>query len=264
MLMIMYYYDETSKRFESPFTAVKHKSTPPDNYEQSLSQIFPFFNILDFQLKNKFKKRLEHFIKIHSFEGREGLAVTDEMRLLISAAAVRMTLGLNYYDFSLFPEILIYPDVYYSPFSKTHNKGETNPQGIIAFSWPHLVEGFKTESDHINLAYHEFAHALIFAAVSDTPSDSGFEAGYEMFSDALSHDHLSQKVYSLKIFRDYAFTNKMEFFAVAAENFMEAPRDLHDECYELYDILRHMLRQDPLTHQYGLHFTYDDFWKTDF
>ena len=46
-------------------------------------------------------------------------------------------------------------------------------------------------------------------------------------------------------FRNYAFRNKMEFFAVAAEHFFETPVQFKKEIPELYKVISKMLNQNP-------------------
>jgi MtfA peptidase len=232
----------------------RYKPIASRRYHRTLTERFPFYAGLNEPLQHRFTSRLVHFMRAHTFEGRESFVVTTECKVLISSAAVHLTLGLDDYSFAGIDKVIVYPGIFHSKFTGTYNRGETNPHGIVVFSWPHIVEGFADLKDHMNLAYHEFAHALILQSVNDRMNDEIFNHGYILFSDALKEDHLSQRVRKLNIFRDYAFTNKMEFFAVAVEHFMETPRQLHDECYELYDLLRHMLRQDPLTDEYGTHF----------
>jgi MtfA peptidase len=233
-----------------------------EGYEQILSDKFSFYNTLDEKQKILFCRRLEHFVKHRIFQGREGFIVTEESRILISAAAIRLTFGLNDYMLSDFHDILIYPHTFYSKFSRTNNKGETNPHGIIVFSWPDVVEGFRTVEDHINLAYHEFAHALLLQDSTQGLADSMFPYGYQLLNHALMKKHLSQRAHHDNLFRDYAYTNKMEFFAVATEYFLESPEYLREKCSELYDIMMRTLRQDPISKQYGLSFQYaPDFWE---
>jgi MtfA peptidase len=235
----------------------KPKSKPPNaEFEPLLTRYFPFYNSLDDRLKKKFRKRLAWFLRIHSFEGREGFIITDEVMILISAAAINLTLGLKDYKFRDFEKIIVYPGIFFSPFTHTHNKGETNPHGMIVFSWTHLKEGFSTTTDHINLGYHEFAHALLLQESNEGVNDSMFHWGYRRFSNSLLHEHLSQQVKELDIYREYAFTNKMEFFAVSAESFMEAPEFLYEKCPRMYDLMCRILRQDPVHKEFGLRYFY--------
>lgn len=83
------------------------------------------------------------------------------MKILVADSAVKLTFGLRIFIFEQFGKIFIFKSEFYSDYSHTKNKGETNPAGVIVFSWKDLVEGDLNESDGINLGLHEFAHALM-------------------------------------------------------------------------------------------------------
>jgi len=121
-----------------------------------------------------------------------------------------------------------------------------------------VEEGFADITDKINLGYHEFAHALILQHFNSGVGDGMFNIGYEKFCRALEAKHLAKKVEEANFLRDYAFTNKMEFFAASAEYFLEAPEEMHEYSKDLYYILVRMLRQDPLHQFYGLEFIYKE------
>ncbi len=216
-----------------------------------------FYQQLPPEIKMKFRHRLAAFIKAHDFEGHQQLTITEEMKVLISAAAVHLTLGLNDFELSDFRKIFVYPEVYYSGYSKTTNRGETNPHGIIALTWRFVEEGFADLSDKMNLGYHEFAHALILQHSNGNLGDGMFAYAYQMFCYKIKQEHLARNVEESGLLRDYAFTNKMEFFAVSAEYFLEAPEEMRDKCPDLFDMMVRMLRQDPTHQYYGLKFEYD-------
>jgi Mlc titration factor MtfA (ptsG expression regulator) len=138
------------------------------------------------------------------------------------------------------------------------NRGETNPHGILAFSWPHLKDGFATTKDKINLGYHEFAHALLLQESQEEYGDSQFDRGYQLFSVAMEQFKIARRALELDFLRDYAFTNKMEFFAVCSEHFMEAPEEMYEKFPGLYHLMCRMLRMDPITSRFHLHFQYDE------
>jgi len=223
-----------------------------------LHRNLPFYDTLDEQGKKRFNHRMALFLEFHQFYGRDGLVITEEMKITIAGAGIHLTFGMDDFMFYSFLDIYVYPAAYYSPFSKTMNKGETNPQGIIAFSWPHLEEGFETTSDKINLGYHEFAHALLLQQSQEELNDSTFGDGYRLFSIAMQKYKIARQAYQLDFLREYAFTNKMEFFAVCTEHFMEAPEDLNNKFPGLYLIMTRMLRIDPLNRGTHLSFDYDD------
>jgi MtfA peptidase len=226
-------------------------------YEFILQTKTHFYENLPAEIKKRFLHRLENFIERHDFDGHQGLMVIDEMRVLISAAAIHLTLGLNDYELTDFRKIIVYPDVYYSGYSKTTNRGETNPHGIIALTWRFVEEGFADITDKVNLGYHEFAHALVLQHVNGGLNDEMFSYGYQKFCYMLKKEHLAKHVEEAGFMRDYAFTNKMEFFAASAEYFLEAPEEMRENSADLFYIMVRMLRQDPTHQYYGLKFSYN-------
>jgi MtfA peptidase len=242
--LITYFKDNHTDGFSLPYEFILQNKTH-------------FYSQLPAEMKKRFLHRLDNFIESHDFEGHQELTVTDDMRVLISAAAIHLTLGLNDYELSDFRKIFVYPDVYYSGYSKTTNRGETNPHGIIALTWPYVEEGFADVTDKMNLGYHEFAHALILQHVNGGLNDEMFTYGYENFCYMLHEENLAKKVEDAGFMRDYAFTNKMEFFAASAEFFLEAPEEMREKSKDLFYIMVRMLRQDPTHQYYGLTFKYN-------
>jgi len=232
-------------------------------YDYVLRKKTLFYRYLPYQIRKKFIRRVKNFIDNHDFEGHEGLAVTDEMRILVSAAAVHLTLGLSDYEMRDFRRIFIYPDVYYSGYSKTINRGETNSHGIITLTWRFVEEGFDDQSDKKNLGYHEFAHALLLQHSGGMLNDRNFDLGYEQFCYMIREEHLAHRVEEAGFIRDYAFTNIMEFFAVSAECFLESPEVMKEKSPELFSAMMHMLRQDPIKREYGLSFIDFSFWDPE-
>jgi Mlc titration factor MtfA (ptsG expression regulator) len=216
-----------------------------------LEQHIPFYRGLDAKMRARFDHRAALFLKNHNFLGREGLMVTEEMKMVVTGTAIHLSFGLSEFLFTPFQDILIYPDVYFSPESKTYNKGEANPHGLLVFSWPHLLDGFRTEEDKINLGYHEFAHAALLMEASQTDVDMIDSMGYEVFSLALVKYKIAQKAQELNFLRDYAFTNKMEFFAVCTEHFLEKPGEMNEKFPELYLLMSFIYHMDPIRKNYS-------------
>ena len=54
------------------------------------------------------------------------------------------------------------------------------------------------------------------------------------------------------VLREYAYTNREEFFAVCVEYFFEVPKLLKESKPEIYDLVSEMLNQDTLN-------IYDDY-----
>ena len=60
-----------------------------------LRQYFSFYSKLTKQQQRYFEHRLALFIKDKDFIGREGLLITDEVKVLVSATAIMLTLGFR-------------------------------------------------------------------------------------------------------------------------------------------------------------------------
>jgi Mlc titration factor MtfA (ptsG expression regulator) len=129
-------------------------------------------------------------------------------------------------------------DYYNSVFTKQWHKGEVNPGfRVIAFSWRGIAEGMKVPDDGINLLLHEFAHALWLEHKLVGHQYKVLDPHWvEQFEKYAEHEMANLNANEKHFFRKYAFENIEEFFAVAVENFSE-----------LYRILAHLFKQDPLT-----------------
>lgn len=146
-----------------------------------LQNQFEFYKKISPRLRKYFEHRVATFIETYPIHGREGLIVTDQMRVLIASTAVMLTFGMKNYLFTIVEKILIYPDVYYSKINDNFHKGEFNPRmKTIVFSWKHFMEGYTISNDNLNLGLHEFSHVLHFQGMlnSDT-SATIFSVSYQ-------------------------------------------------------------------------------------
>jgi hypothetical protein len=207
-----------------------------------LRKFNPYYNLLSPAEQLIFDRRLKIFIFHKKFIPRQMPEVTEEMKVLISSSAIQLTFGLDFSGFTHFKNILVYPDSYYSQISKKYHNGEVNPKmKLIIVSWKHFVSGYMKHDDGRNLGLHEMAHAV---KLDDRVRPLFRVRGWELWYH-LAEQHM-QSPDRGKLFRDYAFTNYHEFFAVAVENFFERPMEFQKLKPELYEVLVYLLRQDPM------------------
>jgi MtfA peptidase len=211
--------------------------------EQILKLYSRYYRSLPEKKQSVFETRMVRFINNKEFLAKGDLKLTDEMVVLAAESAIKLTFGLRNYKFSEFEQIYFFKSAFYSDFSKTTNVGETNPRGVIVFSWKDLVSGDTNESDNINVGLHEFAHAYMLD--NKTNEDQYFNVQCARFDDLYADKNKMESIRSQQVFIDYAFRNKMEFFAVAVEHFFETPDAMKKDIPELYGILCKMLNQDP-------------------
>jgi Mlc titration factor MtfA (ptsG expression regulator) len=211
--------------------------------EQSLTKYFPYYNNLNEALKVVFKKRLQQFIKnkifiIHAKEGYK------EMPILLSAAAIQITFGLENYMLSYFKYLQIHPEEYFAANSFRVLAGHVQGNSItIAFN--QLLKGNQIANDGSNVGLHEMAHALYYQEIiiNQTPHDS-FDYLFEKVLEE------GEEVYAFKhkntLFSDYAFKELQEFWAESVEIFFEKPQQMQQFFPELFEIICNLLQQNPL------------------
>jgi len=208
--------------------------TPQYIYSTLLSEL-PYFKRLDVKKRELLCARTAEFIKLTKFVGKQKLEVTDKMKVLIAACSQQLTLSFKKnYLYNHFDRILVYPEKYFSPFSKTHNVGEMNTAGLVIFSWPDFYNGIKLD-DNRNVGLHEFAHALEFIDIAQKDTDKRFSYALDK-EFMVAYDYIKHRPEE-HFFRSYAATNRAEFFAVATEYFFESPVDFsraHPEIFALF------------------------------
>ncbi|MDQ7917610.1 zinc-dependent peptidase [Mesonia sp. MT50] len=212
-------------------------------HQEFLKQNFLFYTRLSTKQQRFFQHRLVTFVAHKSFEGRDDFEITEEVKLYIGATAVMLTFGMRNFLLNRLQKIIIYPDVYFSTINKVKHKGEFNPHlKALVFSWKDFLEGFDNDKDNVNLAIHEFMHVIQI----NTHNHKNISA--VIFSDAnkelenlLKQDHLRHKLINSRYFREYAFTNRVEFLAVLVESFIESPQVFEQNFPEFYKKIKEML-----------------------
>lgn len=211
-----------------------------------LEQNFPYYQKLPPKSKLIFQSRVRRFYQLKSFIGKEGLTLTDEMKIFISASAIQLTFGLRDFRFLHFKTIEIYSENFFSKSGQAYHLGETDTRGILRFSWHDFVKGYAIGDDNRNLGLHEFSHALFLNYLSGKKNDLHFEKYYEVWKSEGSEQYFGLKKKDCPYIREYAQTNLMEFFAVCVECFFETPAELHRLHPKIFHSLKKLLGQNPM------------------
>jgi len=231
--------------FEASFTEVDIPSASANDYATIIARVIPYFNQLNDANKQKFLKRVYNFKSIKTFHFH-GIDRQEEIEILISAAAVQVSFGLNKYLLSFFKDIHILADAYQSIDSNETYIGHVAPNGIY-ISWKYFVRGFSDYSDGVNVALHEMAHALHHENfIKETGIDWDFRHDFEKLPEVFGPMVIRAVIEKRSYLRGYAFTNFQEFWAVCVEYFFENSQGLKDNLPQLYSILCDTLNQDPL------------------
>jgi hypothetical protein len=178
------------------------------------------------------------------FSAEGDIEADDEKRVLIAAAAVQITFGLNEYDIDSIERIKIFADDIYNPRSKVRYKGLTFLDGKMFISWKHYLEGIKVQNDGIDLALHETAHGLYILLKQFRgyeTLDETLDKWYQYAYPQIDHNNEGKD----EFLRKYADANIQEFFAICIENFFERPEEFQKKLPLIYGKLCTFLNQDP-------------------
>ncbi len=228
--------------------------TFPAEWRAILEAKVPFATRIPPASRPKFEADLMIFEHEKSFVGAGDFIITEEVRVVISAAAVRLVLCLNISALDRVSEILVYPGAYQHPNPDGANQdrailGEVSDWSTVVLSWKDVVAGLRNAHDGRDTATHEFAHVLDRAsgAFNGTPNLRARE-DYAAWGHILSEHYLRLRAGDPKersILRDYAETNEAEFFAVATEVFFERSGMMKRRAPDLYEELERFYGVDP-------------------
>lgn len=220
---------------------VYKKLSPPQT--AILQNEFEFYNSLSQKHKRQFSHRMAYFISEKKFVGREGLQVSEQMKVLIAAVACMLSFGRKNYTFGLVEGIIIYPEAFFSTINQKYHKGEFNPkEQVVVLSWKDFKDGLKKGNDNLNVGIHEFMHAMQLEAKTSKDIDSArYKKHFQAILQRLTNQEVRLKLNETNYFREYAFTNQYEFMAVLSEYFFESPKDFKGAFPEIYAHLKKLL-----------------------
>ena len=191
--------------------------------------------------------RMRRFLRFKTFEGRHNLVVTEEMKALVAASAVQLTFGLKDFVLAHFNTIVLFPEEFYNRRTENYHMGETHSRGMIVLSWADLKHGFDKSDDAINVGLHEMSHALELEWLLKKNYDELFGNYFAKWSQVIKDTFENLQNERSSFLRQYAGTNRREFFAVCVEYFFESPEEFRQQLPEVYRHLSLLLNQDPLS-----------------
>jgi Mlc titration factor MtfA (ptsG expression regulator) len=202
------------------------------------------------------------FVGEKSFEGIDGLAITEEIKVIVAAQACLLLVHLDTGPFPRVRSIILYPGTFVpkAPLLDRHVRVEPEQErapllgeslrGVIVLSWDSVQQIAVEPRDGHNVVLHEFAHEL--------DQEDGYVDGIPLLEPPQStrvwarvlrerFEELQRKTKEGEsdLLNAYGATNRAEFFAVATELFFERPVEMRERYPDLYRELRGFYRQDP-------------------
>ncbi|MCU0758159.1 MAG: zinc-dependent peptidase [Steroidobacteraceae bacterium] len=210
----------------------------------------PLFRRVPPGLRPELEHRIRDWLEHVEFLGCGGLAVRDDMRLVIASQACITALGLGRDAFDRLRGVNLYPDEFWVEEHEVDEEtgvvteggralsGQTVATDRIVLSWRDVEEA-AARQDGYNVVVHEAVHYLDHAAGGRASSQGGaLAAEYQALCEAVDRGEET-------LIDPYGAEDPVEFLAVAAELFFEQPRRLRRRHGALYAALRDAFRLDP-------------------
>ncbi len=182
-----------------------------------------------------------------TWEGCDGLKVTEMMKLAVAAQAVLLLLGLEHDYFSRVLSIVLFPTAFELPAESWEERGrvvagQAVNYGSVFLSWETVLGEARDPTIGHNLVIHEFAHQLDFldGYTNGAPplrSREQTQRWQQVMHGTFQRLRRDLQMERKTFLGSYAATNPIEFFSVASEKFFSLPRQLrqcHPELVEVF------------------------------
>jgi Mlc titration factor MtfA (ptsG expression regulator) len=229
----------------------------PAEWRKLLLERYDHYERMDAAWRARFEDDLRLFLVETRITGI-GVEVTDELRLLVAASAVTLSVGWPEYEWEQIAEVLIYPDDFDRDYviagqgavSGDEDAGRAHPEGTVILSAPSLEESFAVPDDAYHVGIHEFTHMLARGrsegGLEIGALPQGLAPGREREWASIAEEEM-ERLRSRKrsAFDEYGADDPGEFLGVAVEAFFEIPQVVRRRHPRVYQILSEYFRQDP-------------------
>ena len=218
----------------------------PARWRELLVEGYDHYERMDAAWRARFEDDVRLFLAEKRITGI-GIETSEELRVLVAASAVTLSVGWPDYEWDQLTEVLLYPDDFdrdYA-FGGSERSGEAHPWGTVILSVPSLHESFEVPDDAYHVGIHEFAHLL---DVDQTHFD-GIPVGLSGVRARewvrIAEQEMERLRHGRSEFDEYGANDPVEFLGVAVEAFFEIPQRVRRRHRELYAILAEYFGQDP-------------------
>jgi hypothetical protein len=133
----------------------------PEAWRRFLRERCDPYQRIPADLRGRFEDDLRVFVAEKRITG-VGIEATEELKLLVAASAVTLSLGWPHYEWDRLSEVLLYPQDFDRDygFEMRELSGQAHGWGTVILSAPALIESFAHPDDGYHVGIHEFAHLV--------------------------------------------------------------------------------------------------------
>lgn len=267
------------RRWRRQYLRSRSLSPRQEKLLQARLALYPY---LPAPQQQELKQNVSLFLRGKEFVGCDGLAISEEIRVVIAAHACLLLLQRENSCYPDLHTVLVYPDAYVAEevhreghVHSTHlsaRAGEAHYRGPVVLSWGDLSQGLARAEQGHNVAIHEFAHKL--------DEEDGYVDGRPPFENSEEGKNwapvmreaftaLRQRIHALhgatnsttngldagpgtvqadlkvSVLDTYGAQSPAEFFAVATEAYFVIPTEMEAAHPVLYREMQKFYRTDP-------------------
>lgn len=216
----------------------------PERWRALLAARLPQWPRLTPELRARFEPRVMEFLGKKKFYGCNGLAVTEDMRVLVAGMACLLVLRPDARVYPQLRSVLLYPTAFWVRHEEPDDLGlvyddevlqlgESQEWGRVILSWEDCEAALA--GDPVNVPAHEFAHQLN----EESPHEGApLLPDYARWSKVMTAAYEELCDRGSPVLDDYGTEGPGEFFAVATEAYFQDGAALRRHHRELYELLR--------------------------
>ena len=200
-----------------------------EKQKRILKHFFPFYRKLSPNLQRVFEQKLLYFYYTKAYNGENGLAVHDRMRLFVSAYAAQVSLGFKESGFAHIYGVIMHPQKFYSDNRKNIVCWDLDNEGYLHLSW---IDFFEQLKKHVVLpiGLEVMAHAMK-KDENETVKEEIFRKRNAYY---IINAYLKTTSDAMILFRDEDFKNSDNFFEACVKNYFSYPVELKNKFPELF------------------------------
>jgi len=225
----------------------------PARWREFLLERYDHYERMDAAWRKHFEDDVRIFVAEKRITGI-GVEATLELRLLVAASAVTLSVGWPDYEWDQLGEVLLYPDDFDRDYDFDRDRdddgeselaGQAHPEGNVILSVPSLEESFEYPDDAYHVGLHEFAHLLDLEQTHFGGIPVGLDGARAREWAEVAEREMERMRKHSSAFDDYGAHDPVEFLGVAVEAFFEIPQQVRRRHADVYRLLSEYFRQDP-------------------
>lgn len=208
-----------------------------------LHKFFPYYGHMSIPAKKLFSHRVNLCIMATEFIPKAMEEVPEDIKGLIVANLVMLTLGKKDYRFPKYEKIVAYPHPFPSPQYKEFHASETYAEdGVILCSLEQLIPGATQHKQYYNIALHEFIKIYLETYPTNLPE----------INEAIEAQLVAISGFKMEAVKNFIGLPTLDSQIVAINYFFTFPNNFKAKLPELHEHYKNVFNQDPTKKDYPI------------